>query len=73
MPAPEVDRCVCHDRTFAELWQIVQTYGARSIAELQRHVAFGYRCRLCHPYVVRMLQTGQTRFPVMDPSQEERS
>jgi bacterioferritin-associated ferredoxin len=64
MGEPVVDRCVCFNCTFAELWQVAQTSGARSIEALQRHIPFGHRCGLCHPYVARMLQTGETRFPV---------
>lgn len=36
--------------------------GASSIEALQENVNFGENCQLCHPYVRRMLETGQTVF-----------
>lgn len=58
----EIDRCQCFQVTFAELKEIAAEQRARSVAELQEFVDFGVRCRLCHPYVRRMLRTGETVF-----------
>jgi bacterioferritin-associated ferredoxin len=57
-----IDRCYCFQQTFAALKQVAEAEGARSVEELQAHVAFGRQCRLCHPYVRRMLRTGATAF-----------
>lgn len=57
-----IDRCVCYDRTFAELKAIAEQHDCTTIEELQQHVEFGLNCRLCHPYVRRMLETGETLF-----------
>jgi len=57
-----IDRCVCGDVSFAELLDVVQRTGARTIAALQRHASVGKGCGLCLPYVRRMLQTGQVVF-----------
>jgi bacterioferritin-associated ferredoxin len=57
-----IDRCLCFGRTFSELKDIADRTGAHSIAGLQAHVQFGQNCRLCHPYVRRMLTTGETVF-----------
>jgi len=57
-----IDRCVCAGRTFAELRGVADTAGARTLAELQQHADFGRGCKLCHPYVRRMLKTGEVRF-----------
>lgn len=57
-----IDRCYCFGRTFEELRALAEKTGARSIPELQQHVVFGKQCRLCHPYVRRMLQTGEVVF-----------
>ncbi len=57
-----IDRCLCYLRTFKELRAIAEETGAATVAELQRHVKFGLNCRLCHPYVRRMLRTGETMF-----------
>lgn len=57
-----IDRCVCFRRTFVELKAIAQQTGARTLEELQEEIEFGLSCRLCNPYVRRMLQTGETKF-----------
>jgi bacterioferritin-associated ferredoxin len=57
-----IDRCYCFGVPFAALRATAEATGARSVGELQRHVTFGQRCRLCHPYVRRMLRTGETVF-----------
>jgi NAD(P)H-nitrite reductase large subunit len=57
-----IDRCLCFDKSFAELKAISDTTGAETIEELQRQTKFGKSCRLCHPYVRRMLRTGETVF-----------
>lgn len=57
-----IDGCLCFGRTFAELRDVAERSGARTVAEVQEHVVFGQRCRLCHPYVRRMLRTGETVF-----------
>lgn len=61
-----VTRCVCFNRTFAELQKIARKTGASTFEELQRHATFGQNCRRCRPYVNRMLATGETVFDVMD-------
>lgn len=58
----QIDRCLCFGKTFAELAETAERTGARSVAELQAHALFGQKCGLCHPYVRRMLRTGQTVF-----------
>lgn len=57
-----IDRCICFQRTFADLCEVAERTGADSVAELQEHVTFGHNCCLCHPYVRRMLRTGETAF-----------
>ena len=61
-PALAIDRCVCFDVPFARLAEVAAATGARSVVELQAHALFGQKCRLCHPYVRRMLRTGETVF-----------
>jgi NAD(P)H-nitrite reductase large subunit len=57
-----IDRCVCFDREFAELYAIAKRTGAQTLEELQDETEFGLSCRLCNPYVRHMLVTGQTVF-----------
>lgn len=61
-----IDRCLCFNRTFAELQKhaqaLVTSQAAPSLEDLQKQVVFGLKCKLCHPYVRRMLRTGETVF-----------
>ena len=57
-----IDRCVCFNVTFADLARMAEATGAASVEALQQHRTFGQKCRLCHPYVRRMLRTGETAF-----------
>jgi bacterioferritin-associated ferredoxin len=57
-----IDRCYCFQQTFASLRAVADETGAQSVAALQEHVEFGQQCKLCHPYVHRMLRTGETVF-----------
>jgi bacterioferritin-associated ferredoxin len=71
-----IDRCICFQRTFAELQQVAETHGCRRLEELQQQVKFGQNCGLCHPYVRRMLRTGTVVFhellrPEDEPSLEQ--
>ncbi|MEX1055537.1 MAG: (2Fe-2S)-binding protein [Rhodothermales bacterium] len=58
----QIDRCVCFQVRFSELKKVALKTGAGTIEELQQEVDFGLRCKLCHPYVNRMLRTGETVF-----------
>lgn len=57
-----IDRCYCFQQTFAALKDVAQETGAENVAALQEHVTFGQQCKLCHPYIRRMLRTGEMVF-----------
>ncbi|MHC4992115.1 MAG: (2Fe-2S)-binding protein [Planctomycetota bacterium] len=57
-----VDRCVCHDVTFAQMREYARQERADFDA-LRRRFGCGSGCGLCVPYVRAMLRTGRTRFP----------
>ncbi|MCK6542143.1 (2Fe-2S)-binding protein [bacterium] len=59
-----ITRCVCFDKEFEELKKVAAAYRCKTLEELQERVLVGVRCKLCHPYIRRMLATGQTRFEV---------
>lgn len=65
MTRGRVDRCVCHERPFAELLAVARRTGASTAVELQRHVDFGRGCGTCLPYVELVLATGRTSLPVL--------
>lgn len=57
-----IDRCYCFQQTFSTLKELAGAHGVDTVAALQEHVTFGQQCKLCHPYVRRMLRTGETVF-----------
>ncbi len=57
-----VDHCVCFHRPFVDLLKIAKKTGAKTLEDLQEETQFGLACRLCNPYVRRMLVTGETSF-----------
>lgn len=57
-----IDRCLCFGKPFADLADVAAETGAATVPDLQEHALFGRKCALCHPYVRRMLRTGQTVF-----------
>lgn len=57
-----IDRCYCFQHTFADMKEVADEEHARTVEALQEHITFGHNCQLCHPYVRRMLRTGQTAF-----------
>lgn len=60
-----VDRCVCHERTFAELLEAAREHGITEPSQLRQVVDFGLGCGTCRPYVAIVLATGRTRLPVI--------
>lgn len=66
-PTP-VDRCVCHNVTFAELVKIHRETGA-DLDQLQRLTGCGTGCGMCVPYIRVALQTGKVRLAVMHGSE----
>ena len=57
-----IDRCYCFQQTFSKLKEVAEREDACSVEALQQHVTFGLKCQLCHPYVRRMLRTGEVTF-----------
>lgn len=68
-----IDRCYCFQRTFAELKEVASVHRAKTVTELQQYTQFGERCGLCHPYVRRMLRTGETVFREIVTASDEPS
>lgn len=65
-----VDRCICHQWTFAELAARARERSC-TLDQLMMDTACGTRCGLCLPYLKLMLVTGKTRFPVMSDAKAE--
>jgi bacterioferritin-associated ferredoxin len=68
-----IDRCYCFDVRLIDLKEIAGECGAGTVEELQAEVTFGEQCHLCHPYVRRMLRTGEVVFrEVIEDEQQAR-
>lgn len=68
-----IDRCYCYQMTFADLKAVADETRADSVEALQEHAVFGHNCQLCHPYVRRMLRTGETSFATTITEKDEPS
>lgn len=62
-----VTRCVCTRRTFAEL----KASGLKTCEEIAAEFGSGGECGLCRVYIQRMLDTGETEFPLYPPLSSE--
>jgi len=71
-PAIRIDRCVCSGTSFDHLRETSRKVGAESIPALQEHATFGQNCRLCLPYICRMLKTGTVVFTEIIPEESMR-
>lgn len=60
-----VDRCVCHQIKFEQLFDLLREPGATFDRVLEQ-TGCGSKCGLCLPYLKLMRVTGRTRFPVMN-------
>ncbi len=58
----KVDRCICHEITFAEIKRIAREKGLTSVKEIEENRIACTNCKLCVPYVELILETGETVF-----------
>lgn len=57
-----VSKCVCYDKTFAEMKLLIEKYNIKTIEGLRAHIPFGMNCKLCVPYIELVFKTGKTGF-----------
>jgi bacterioferritin-associated ferredoxin len=58
----KVDRCICHEITFAEIKRVATEKKLGRIKEIQENKIACTNCKLCVPYVELVLETGETVF-----------
>lgn len=63
-----VDRCVCHDVSFAALLRLHAEQGL-DLEALKARTGCCTGCGTCEPYVRLALRTGDVSFPVLTPAQ----
>lgn len=57
-----VDRCICHNISFEEIRKAANEKNLTTVEQLQNENISTTNCRLCEPYIEKMLATGQTSF-----------
>ncbi len=61
-----VDRCVCFDKTFAEMKEVIDAEGITTFEKLKERLTFAENCNICVPYVELVIKTGKTSFEPMN-------
>jgi len=62
-----VIKCVCSDILFSEMKKVAEKHSISNPDKLREYVTFGVNCKLCLPYVKKMLETGETEFePIIE-------
>ena len=65
-----IDRCICYDRTFAEV-RVAAVTDDLTMDEITKRFGCGSCCGVCRPYLERMLETGETVFHQIIVAREE--
>jgi len=60
-----VNKCVCNDITFEEMKNIMKENNLKSIEELIKIKSVASNCKLCLPYIKKMIETGNTKFEII--------
>lgn len=58
----KITKCICYDTTFKEMRKIMRENNLRSIEELREFKPVALNCKLCLPYIKKMIRTGETEF-----------
>jgi bacterioferritin-associated ferredoxin len=61
-----VKACMCYPYTFAELKDMAAKNNWTTLAQIREEVGCSTGCGLCRPYLLKMLETGETEFAVLD-------
>jgi bacterioferritin-associated ferredoxin len=57
-----IDRCICFNVKFSEVKKIMDENHFTTIEEVQNIVDVSKNCKLCRPYLKKMIKTGETEF-----------
>lgn len=66
----EVTKCVCNNISFEEMKTIAVRNQIQSMEGLVSVLEVATNCRLCVPFIMKMLETGKTKFEIV--SHDER-
>ncbi|MEO8666531.1 MAG: (2Fe-2S)-binding protein [Ignavibacteria bacterium] len=57
-----ITKCICFDTTFKEMKKIMKENNLKTLEELREVKMVAVNCRLCVPYILKMINTGKTKF-----------
>lgn len=57
-----ITKCICYDTTFSQMKKIMQKNNLKTLDELKDIKVVAANCRLCVPYINKMIETGKTEF-----------
>ncbi len=60
-----VRACICHGRSFEELWLLAKSHAWTTAEQVSQATGCGSSCGQCRRYIERMLETGETRFDIL--------
>ncbi|MEO8209025.1 MAG: (2Fe-2S)-binding protein [bacterium] len=60
-----ITKCICYDTTFSEMKNIMEENNLKTLEELREIKIVAANCKLCVPYINRMIETGETEFDVI--------
>lgn len=60
-----ITKCICSDTTFEEMKKIMKERKINTLDELRAVIIVAANCRLCVPYINKMIETGKTKFHVL--------
>ena len=61
-----VKACMCYPYTFAELKTLADRNSWTTLDQIREAVGCSTGCGLCRPYLLRMLETGEIEFAIID-------
>lgn len=59
-----VNKCICNNISFKDLKEIAVCNNVKNIEELCSFVTVAANCKLCAPYIIKMLESGKTGFEI---------
>lgn len=57
-----IDRCICFNTTFKEMKNIMLENNIKTLEELKKIKPVSLNCKICLPYIMKMIETGKTEF-----------
>ncbi len=60
-----VTKCICYDTSFKEMKKIMKENRLTTLEELKEVKTIADNCKLCVPYIMKMIETGETKFEII--------